>query len=229
MMKTKKIVIVLLCGAAMLLAFSCSKEGPQGPAGPQGEQGIAGETGPRGATGAKGEKGDPGATGPRGATGPKGEKGDPGTNSVIKIIIDNNGHNFNTSSELRDNLSNEVSSSNFKQMAWLAYLKKGDLIYHIPGYGIDGKSIYRVYNYYSSEDTYGIIIKLASGPGEQYDEAIVIGIHINTHTYRLSAPISNAAWQSMTELQQAQTLYPDVDFSNFREVKKNSDYDHPNS
>jgi hypothetical protein len=62
----RKVSFLSLCLSVIILATSCTKEGPEGPMGPQGPQGVNGTNGTNGATGATGGVG---ATGQTGATG----------------------------------------------------------------------------------------------------------------------------------------------------------------
>lgn len=68
---------LLLLAITLLLAVSCTKEGPEGPVGATGAQGPTGANGPAGPAGPQG------LTGPAGPAGPVGPQGPAGTANVI--------------------------------------------------------------------------------------------------------------------------------------------------
>jgi hypothetical protein len=59
----RKVNFLSLCLSVVILAASCTKEGPEGPVGPQGPQGANGTNGANGSTGSTGATGQTGATG----------------------------------------------------------------------------------------------------------------------------------------------------------------------
>lgn len=119
--------------------------------------------------------------GPVGPAGPPGADGRDGVDGVDGVDGNANvtlyifpGHDFSVASSATRTIN--ISSQAAHASAWLVYLLRGtNLIYHIPGPGVDNFSQYRVFMRILGAST-SVEIRRASGPGEEYTQIRVIRI-----------------------------------------------------
>jgi len=171
--------------------------GPQGEQGPQGETGPQGEAGPQGPRGAQGPQGQPGPQGPQGEQGPQGPQGEPGAfNATIYTYPS---HNFNTSASRFIDIPGIGSQvSNLMFFVYLVDVNT-NLYYPLPGPGAAATSMYRVW-WLQIGTAASVRINRYSGPGESYGQIRILTIPI-------------------TQAPGARQALPEIDFTNFEEVK----------
>lgn len=93
-------------------------------------------------------------------------RGADGNANVTRYIF--SGHDFSVDSYATVFIS---GVSNPEQNVWMVYLKLDDYAYHMPGWGVNGSSEYRVFH--NGPD---FVIDLQSGPGEAYDNIEIVRI-----------------------------------------------------
>lgn len=175
-----------LLGAVMMtIAVSSCIEGPQGeqgipgPEGRVGPEGPSGAEGPRGVPGERGATGERGPAGPAGPAGPKGDKGDPGNANVTLYTFGQ--------VDYRSVLTREVSIPLLagevrERVLLLPFLVQttSNLIYPVPGPGLNNFSEYRSFIRISTTNTITLGISKASGPGELYQNIRVFKVVANS-------------------------------------------------
>lgn len=143
-----------------LMLISC-----EGPAGPQGE---TGPEGPQGQTGDEGQQGVPGEDGNDGEDGQDGQDG----NANVKLYIFD-GHDFSATRDfqiVRHNLDTGYMS------VWFVFLVHGEWYYPVSGYGVLGNTQYVAWHAFTTEGSLDVRIRRVDGPGELYDNILVVRI-----------------------------------------------------
>jgi hypothetical protein len=159
-----------------------------------------------------------GATGPQGPAGADGANGTNG-NANVKVYTFAS-HDFSVTSS--KSLSVTTTADTASNSAWLIYLVRASgNVYPIPGFGVNGTSDYRAFWIYGSPSVNFTISKV-SGAGDLYSNIRIIrifasGLKKDTHG---NSTERSKSWESLSEMEKAKSLYPNVDFLDYNAVVK---------
>lgn len=189
-MNMKSISRLVTVCTIAMVSVISCKKGDTGPAGPAGPQGPAGPAGQIGVTGKTGN-----ANVMEYFIGPASA-----TDSVD--FIANPGIYFNFS----------LPNDTLTESAWFMYMYKTPLWYAVPGHGENGTSAYSFsYGYLdfaTPVDSAYFFINRESGPGERYEGLKLVRI------------LTNDLITNSTGGSGSRHGLPNIDFSNYEEVKK---------
>ena len=169
--------------ALAVMAISCSPE--------DGKDGINGIDGTNGSDGADG------------TDGPQGPAGEDGNANVTLYTFP--GHTFDAVNPSVIRSIGGLTEQEMLESTWVVYLVRGlsGNVYHVPGYGLNGIALYRVFNAWDGQNVDVYINHVEGGFSSQDYESIYI-FRIAANTVVNGKPVT--------------TIPPDLDLDNFYEV-----------
>lgn len=174
--------------ALAVIATSCSPE--------DGKNGIDGIDGVNGVDGTDGTDGE------QGPAGPEGPGGEDGNANVTLYTFP--GHTFDAGDQTVVRSITGLTEQEMLESTWVVYLATtGGTIYPVPGYGVNGTALYRVFNTWNSPEVDVYINHVEGGFASQgYGSIYIFRIEANT--------VING--------KPSAKIPPGLDFDNFYEV-----------